>query len=391
MKKESLRMVYSVILLLACIGFVKAENAKYTVDFIANALDAAESQCDSLQFLCRYKTYVNYFDSNGNVTQTKKHQSEINCAYKLSKGYIIVSREEFLEGKDSALEPFKDILLCYGGKGTLKLDRTPDKDGLTNAEIFPGFKDNEFFSPTDNPRNFVYNVGSQRWCDLLKSSEYDFRVTESASINGIQVVKLEGRKAKGGGKYELWVSPDRSFLPVKYQFVRDLDNEIAGLHEFKDFVKLSNGLWFPQRIVQGGAEQYGIFIEKIDISPLSDDVFNPQFPSTSNTRVRDHVLDTVYITSGHNSINELLNTTAELAPQDIDTTEKALSKYVNDAQVKSETDDKQMQSPITEKPTAKDEDVIKSGPMKFLPIWLILSLLGLILLGGVVYVLFKKK
>lgn len=390
MKKEILKMVYGIILLLACIGFVKAENTTYTVDFIANALDAAESQCDSLQFLCRYITYVNYFDSNGNVIQTKKHQSEINCAYKLSKGYIKVSRKELLESTNSTLEPFKDILLCYGGKGTLKLDRIPDKDGLTNADIFPGFKDNEFFLTTDNPRNFVYNNGSHRWCDLLKSSEYNFRVIESASINGIQVVKLEGRKAKEGGKYELWVSPDRSFMPVKYHFVRDLDNESTWLHEFKDFVKLSNGLWFPQRIIQGGAEQYGVFIENIDISPISDDFFSPQFPSTSNTRVRDHALDTVYITSGHNSINELLDTTVKLTPHDINTTEKALSKYVNDAQDKIETDGKQTQLPIIERPTAKEIDIIKKDPMKFPSIWGIFSFLGLILLGGVGYALFKK-
>ena len=88
--------------------------------------------------------------------------------------------------------------------------------------------------------------------------------------------------------FVVWVAPEYGFMPVRHHLLRksESENEAIFIRRYKDYIRLSNGVWFPQRIMGSEKDEWGgWYYKNIDISTVPDNVFNPQLPA--NTWVID--------------------------------------------------------------------------------------------------------
>jgi hypothetical protein len=142
---------------------------------------------------------------------------------------------------------------------------------------------------------------------FLKKYAAEFRVeSQSESVDGIAAARLVGTwQDSHNGKIftmKLWVSPERSFLPLKRQIIAS-DGTMLSETALYDLVQLPNGMWYPKTI-RSPAEPSGIpqpsvahiyEISRILIDPIPEGFFTPTFPP--NTRVVDDILKVTYITT----------------------------------------------------------------------------------------------
>jgi hypothetical protein len=278
----------------------------YTVDAIAEGLLAAEAQLTDLRLDYAF-THRAWNEPNGSKLVT-----EATYAHKTSEQ--IPQRLRYLERITFVVDPNgehtslrEDILASFNGQATTTINRVVESGELMRAFIQPGYDSKWFGSYDPDPHTKIWYYGSEILLgDIVKRYKNKFHIeSEFEVVDGISTIKLTGTWTDPYNGVEftmkLWVSPERNFLPLKWQVIRE-DGKMLSETALYNLVRLPNGMWYPKTI-RSPADPPAILnpriahiynISEISIEPVPQDFFTPKF--APNTRVHDGILNITYTT-----------------------------------------------------------------------------------------------
>ncbi len=263
------------------------ERVEYSIKTIAAAMAAAQAQLTDVSY-----EYECHFPIVGNDATSKKEMHVVGrFAAKYSEGWRFqdIKYAYRVEGKDEG--GGKDKIVAFNGTSTIVLDRTPTKRYAANAVIRPGLHEDEFDSL--KPEGYIYGFGVKSpYHQMIIEPESRVEVEDQkVDVNGLSAVKLSGVVLKGSGTIQLWVCPDRSFLPIRMKLTRSSDQKMIADWELDDLVQVADGMWYPSRIAFSGAS---FKLSELSVAELHLAAFDVEMPT--NTHVTDHVNGTSYIT-----------------------------------------------------------------------------------------------
>lgn len=295
-----------------------------------------------------------------------------------------------LDGKEIKVIENAGSLGAFDGKTTVSLDRdyaSQDKNGLMRAVILPSY-DERLFNSTKQlcPHNYVFWYG-ESFSKMILSDDVAIEGEEDV-ISDHKTIKLSGAVFNGKGKMTLWLCPEFNFLPVRAKFVRNNDNKVMIDYKLSNFVKIDNGLYFPQKItIHGWDPGYeGIMtMEDMSTKPLPKDFFHPEIPP--NTHVTDHLLKVSYTTSdaadmGLESAYEANHSETEDASANLKVSANAIKNYVSEA-------NKDKEALVEPENNTKEVVVAKSTNQRSYILYIVL--LVIIILFTILIIHLKKK
>lgn len=190
-------------------------------------------------------------------------------------------------------------LASFNGKNTIRLDKRPTATKPARGTIRPGYQAADFPLVYRSPNKQIWYYGSTHLTELLTQDPNNFKVEDTAApVGDLQTIMLTGDHFEGKLTIKSWVCPERSFLPVKFQAIRNEDQRILSEQVLSKFVELPGGLWYPRQIRTGPADpNYASVytITEISTEPIPDKLFSPNFPP--NTHVVDYVNKVSYTTT----------------------------------------------------------------------------------------------
>ncbi|UCG47019.1 MAG: hypothetical protein JSU94_16155, partial [Phycisphaerales bacterium] len=179
-------------------------------------------------------------------------------------------------------------------KGTALLLPDPDSPGIASAY------------PPGSPTGFLEDFTPK---EILSRTD-TIVDTQPQQVNGLPCYLVRATKEINRVKYKAsyWLSPDRSFLPVKME-LHEQDGSLACRLNVTEFTQLPNGAWFLKKLVREGfwktksGEQWHVStdkvtFEKIELNPQVDEavVFNTSPDSLPvGTRLQDHTTGLEYV------------------------------------------------------------------------------------------------
>lgn len=276
-------------------------QSSYSVEEIADALLAAEAQFENLRF-----DYIEDFPASGNGYKPGQRVIARGVfARNLPKGWLYLDcNVSLLEISTGQLKVQSDDLTIFNGETTLILDRNTDRDpkdpnskGRSRAIIVPGRAERLLDVTADAPHYKIWCFGKTSFGEILKKEDSNIKIINQAEyINGFRAIKLEGTLSQGRATMTLCVCPDLNFLPLKVCLIRHEDNALLTNRLTSDFIKLPNGMFYPQKVTLGDANSPSgyITISNISIDPIPEEFFRPVLPP--NTHVTDHVIKLSYTT-----------------------------------------------------------------------------------------------
>jgi hypothetical protein len=207
--------------------------------------------------------------------------------------------------------PYEDTLAAFDGQVSRILHRRDDSGKLLESMkgyILAGYEKDFFPSFMGDPHTAIWYFAGKQLGQFLKEQKDKFHIeSQSEVVNGVSTVKLVGTlwinpNTGESRTMKLWISPERNFLPLKLQRLRNA-RDFAWETALYDLVQLPNGMWYPKTI-RSPADPPGTAkppfvqvytISKISIDPLTQEFFRPEFPP--NTRVLDDILKVSYATT----------------------------------------------------------------------------------------------
>ena len=215
---------------------------------------------------------------------------------------------------------------------------------MMQGVIFPG-RYADFLKLPNTPHDtFIRGYSGVPYSKMLSSPNSDFRVLGcEMQADGLTLVKVGGTVSKGIVEITLWLCPERSFLPIKFVAVRTRDNRKMIEYSTSDFAPLTDGSYYPQKVVLGsdGASPWGhIEIRNTSTEPLPAEFFRPNMPP--NTHVTDHVLKVSYTTNdaADVGIEEEIwpdGDPYKASARQAATAERKLDAYVSDFNIRART------------------------------------------------------
>ena len=313
-----------------------AERAsEYSVDIIVEGMRATQAQLVDLRL-----DYV----MNQPVTRGPEPAGTrvTNGTY----ARTLVDGAEYLARQSQTIDPATntvkqdndDDVTVFDGQKTVWFNRRLMKTKRFRAMIHPGLKKDQFPRIDPNPCKLVWCFGDQPYPDLIEQNKTDFAVQGTEEINGVETVKLVGTIWAGAGKMTFWISPSRSFLPMKVHVLRHKDNRLLSELFLEKLVELPNGIWYPQSFRFGSPSPEHCCrcaISDVSVDPIPKDFFHLKLPP--NTVVYDYVLNMKYIvereTSGQPGMDQIMQEIDGGVRQNPNAAEKDLQKYLAEAQM----------------------------------------------------------
>jgi len=286
-------------------------GTSYTVDSIADGLINAEAQFTNLRL-----DYV-FIHKAWNNPKAAMHVTEGIYVHKkcvnMPKALRYLDRKVYyvVDPNRERSSPYEDTLAAFDGQATRILHRRDDSGKPLESMkgyILAGCEKGAFPIFMGDPHTTIWYFAGKQLGQFLKEQKDKFHIeSQSELLNGVSTVKVVGtlwmdQNTGESRTMKLWISPERNFLPMKLQRLRNV-RELAWETALYDLVKLPNGMWYP-KTVRSPADPPGtpnppmlqIYnISKISVDPLSEEFFRPQFPP--KTRVLDDILKVSYTTT----------------------------------------------------------------------------------------------
>jgi hypothetical protein len=275
-------------------GFA-SESQEYTLNRIVAGLEVVEAQVPSLQFDYSSERVVR-LSARGSVKTTKCIKG--TCAHDNINGYLFLDQKEVIRDMDTGEEQIDPgWQVGFDGKATSRLMRTPDEKEQMRGIIYQG-RYAKLLDRRNTPHNgYIRGYSGIPYSKIISEPGNEFRVlgTEKQA-DGLTVVKLSGTFSNGAGEVTLWICPERSFLPLKFILVRTSNKTKMVEYGTSDFLKLADGSYYPQKIVEGNSVAppfNAMKIFNISIDSLPQEFFRVKMPP--NTHVMDHLNRTSYL------------------------------------------------------------------------------------------------
>ena len=265
-----------------------------SLETISAALKSAEDRCANLRFDC-VAEFPQYKEVEGELQLIGYTKEEYRCGRKQPEGFLFNEFKKY-EGEDrESLKLTKHVLNSFNGRETVCLDYRVNMI-YNEMYIHPDFKAKVFSYPPENPILLLWHLDTDiRLADVLVEPEWNFTIVGQEKCEGVQAFKLVGYKKEWKDVVlEVWVAPDYGYMPVRHHVLNKSENRVGILRRYEDYVRLSNGVWFPQRIMGGEKDEWGGWLYKnINISPVPADFFMPEIPNM--TKVVNRVTGESYL------------------------------------------------------------------------------------------------
>ncbi len=277
------------------------EKAKITLDVIAKATAASDAQFSILKL-----RFIRDGPAFTEAAPRRRSQMEVSYAHDLKSGTVYLLKKEMhfdpvTNQKSNSHRPDREA--SFDGVVTTVLDLNPGRNGNFHAVIYPGKRDATFQLP-EHPHGYMFRASPVRaYADLFERGEFAIISTE-ANIDGERCVHVRGNNSRGKpeeGTYEAWFAIDKSFLPIKSISILNPPEgpQIAISREFKNLIKLENGIWYPTSIRAGNFATVDNFtnysITECSTLPLPQETFHVKFPG--GTKVYDIANKQVFVTT----------------------------------------------------------------------------------------------
>lgn len=263
------------------------------VNSIVKLMDSYEKRIDSIKLKYSYETKF-AIDEEGNRELVKG-----TYAQKKSEGYILLD-ERWQVGK--TWDNDKDgmgIARSYNGEITRYFEHNKNAVGYHMAALDKIHKPEDYNRSRNNPYYRVWgNNYKHRFVDRLNDPNGMATIQGEEIVDGLKTIKINFKAEEGILDFYLWLLPERNFLPIKCIINhKELEGKLLEMHwsEFKEF---AGCIWYPMKIDMYNRdlkEPITITIEEMDISPLTKEDFEFEFPP--NTHVTDDIAGISYLTS----------------------------------------------------------------------------------------------
>jgi len=199
------------------------------------------------------------------------------------------------------------IVNSFDGRRAMRLDRIRNDHGQVTGLISAAESDRYPRFKAENMHQRVWSFGGPSYGDWILQDDSDLKVAGVSTLQGVDVVLLEGTifNGGGGGHMRLWVAPSQGYLPLKVQLTQANESEPFTEIVLSDVQQVAPGIWYP-RVVRAGkpggdpAIDRDAFIlfraDSISVQPLKDTEFQIDFPF--GTWVTDRILGTAYTVIG---------------------------------------------------------------------------------------------
>jgi hypothetical protein len=269
-------------------------GAEYDIKTITTMMDAYEKQLDSIKLKYSYESFP--IDEEGNREFVKG-----TFAQKKSEGYVLLDEIKQI-GKtwDNGKEP-DGIVRSYNGKVTRYLEHEKNKHGYHMAALYEEHNPKLYLS-IENPYYRVWGNNYQnKFTDLLNDPNGMARLQGEEIVNGLKTIKINFKGGEGLLDYHLWLLQEKNYLPIKciiyHKNYKDGKQRLQKIH-WSEFKEVSSGIWYPMNIkmyLRDVNEPVTFKIEEMDISPLTKEDFEFEFPAL--THVTDHIAGISYLTT----------------------------------------------------------------------------------------------
>lgn len=283
------KKVFSIIFFSIFIGAVNAEQSD--IQKIVTLIDAYEEQAGDIKVEYVYKFPL---EEEGQFDIIKG-----SFAQKRSHGYMLLD-EKRQKGKDwDKNKEIGGIVRSYNGEVTRYLEHEKNDHGYHMAALYENHNP-KLYKTSENPFYRFYRVNyNTKISDILSNPAHNVELHGKENIDGHEALKISIEKKDGSSKRQIWLLPDKNYLPVRYRLPIEFEGkEIYWQIEWDDFRKSDEGIWFPWRIETkfSDVSNPSVFqVESADFSPLTKEDFEFNFPDF--THVTDHLLGTKYLTT----------------------------------------------------------------------------------------------
>lgn len=277
----------------SCFGL--SYGAEHDIEAITTIMDASEQQLDSIKLKYTYETFA--IDNEGNREFVRG-----TFARKRSEGYVLLDEMRQI-GKtwDSDKEP-TGILRSYNGEVTRYFEHEKNDHGYHMAALHKQHNPRLYKSPK-NPYYSIWrlNYKQPKFSDLLNDPNGMTKIQGEEVVDGLKTIRVNFKMAEGLMDCHLWLSPEKNYLPIKcivyHKEYKEGKQRLQEIH-WRKFKEFSGGIWYPMNIhlyYRHITVPTIVKIEEMDISPLTKEDFEFQFPAY--THVTDHVTGTSYVTT----------------------------------------------------------------------------------------------
>ncbi len=369
------------LVIFSCLGI--SYGAEYDIKTITTIIDAYEKQVDSIQL--KYSFATSIVDKEGNREFVKG-----TFAQKKSEGYVLLD-EIWQKNKtwDNDKEP-SGIARSYNGEVTRYLEHEKNDHGYHMAALYENHNP-KLYKTKENPYYYVCGVNYKyKFTDLLNDPNGMAKIQGEELVNGSKTIKINFKVAEGIIDCYLWLLPEKNYLPIKCKIYnknyKEGKERLQEIHwsEFKD---LGSGIWYPMNInLYYGhiKEPTTIKIEEIDISPLTKEDFEFEFPTF--THVTDHLIDASYLTTATMEQSGIEQGPLEPSLSNKEK-EEVLDKYLESSETTNSKDSDVIDAGV--KPISKANIKEKSTEVPYLTIMLAFALVFVVV--GIIFVFTRRK
>lgn len=264
-------------------------GTEHDLKSITTTMDAYEKRTDCIRL--KYTCMSAKLDEEGNRNFVKG-----SFAQNRSKGYVLLD-EKKQRGK--AWDDDKTVLgqaSSYNGQITRYLKHELNRNGHFQAALLKVHNPNLYLTG-NNPYYRVWRVNYKtRLTDLVNDPNGMAKVLGEEPVDGVKTIKIAFKAAEGTLDCNLWLLPDKNYLPIKYKTYRTADGGEQWEMRWSEFKELADGVWYPMNIklfFRGNKYPTTLTIDEMDISPLTKSDFEFKFPALAH--VTDETSGTSYL------------------------------------------------------------------------------------------------
>ena len=267
-----------------------SNGAEYDIKTITTIMDAYEKQIDSIKLKYSYESFA---DKKGDQYFMKG-----SFAQNKSEGYVLLD-EIKQKGKTWENDKINNgIARSFNGQITRYLEHEQNKHGYHVASLHENHNP-DFYKSRDNPYYRVWHINyKNKFTDLLNDPDGMAKIQGEELVNGLKTIKINFRFAENLFDCHLWLLPEKNYLPIKFTSHRTTDGSRQEEMHWSEFKEFADGIWYPMEIkmyLRNIDNPSTIKIEEMDISPLTKEDFEFEFPEF--THVTDHIAGTSYLTT----------------------------------------------------------------------------------------------
>jgi len=315
--------LWIIIIIIIVVKSISYADEKWKdINDVTNILKASEAQLPDMKI----KYTFTYYGTDNGKDMIKLIDSGI-YACKKPEGLIMIDKAKTKFDTAGNSKIIWDTYASFNGKATFYLDRKKRAYDIMMANIEPGYMQT-LIDAKDNPDWSIWRIGRTHISDFLKDHSTKIQIISEEIIQNEKTVKLQCSNTDSNSiDFILWISPEKDFLPIKYQWILKDYGRIFE-RTLCDLFQLNNGRWYPRKIIVGDKKNGWLMnIDNIDTNSIPKEFFTLKFPP--NTHVTDHIVGTTYMIdatiSGFNVDSDVLLS----SPKDYSkNTEKVLDNYL---------------------------------------------------------------